>query len=171
MITADWCREHDACYSDEELDELFPTPITLQEVLTLDSGEWAKVPFRDRLWIWDRFYVWKHTTLRQFVYDILDLEYGLKFPDLLTLESTPLRLVRSICNRTIEPYKSDSIVRKAFKIWATTAFYSVVMHLTQEQRNRFVSYLLRWSTNESVSQAKSVVAVDAKTHTSSDYCI
>ena len=46
MISAAWCREHGACYSDAKLAELLPQPITLVEALRRED-----VPAVDRCWV------------------------------------------------------------------------------------------------------------------------
>jgi hypothetical protein len=51
MIDAKWCREHNACYGDDKLDDLFDRPMTPREVATRTDGPWASVSARDRLWV------------------------------------------------------------------------------------------------------------------------
>lgn len=55
MIDYDWLKSKNACYYDATLRELFPCPRTIQEVLTLNDGPWADIPFKDRVWVVSRF--------------------------------------------------------------------------------------------------------------------
>ena len=53
-ITAEWNKEHQACYPDERLASLYDRPMGLCEVLTRTDGPWDDVSTADRLWVFWR---------------------------------------------------------------------------------------------------------------------
>ena len=55
-----------ACFLSERLEKLFDRPLTVEEVLTRQDGEWASVPIEDRFWVVLRDGVLPDRTLRLF---------------------------------------------------------------------------------------------------------
>ena len=53
-ITAEWNKEHRACYSASQLASLYDRPMGLCEVLTRTDGPWDDVSTADRLWVFWR---------------------------------------------------------------------------------------------------------------------
>ena len=66
-ITLELVRDNwEACYPSERLEKLFDRPLTVEEVLTRQDGEWASVPIEDRFWVVLRDGVLPDRTLRLF---------------------------------------------------------------------------------------------------------
>ena len=53
-ITAEWNKEHLACYPDKRLARLYDRPMELRDVLTRKDGPWDDVSTADRLWVFWR---------------------------------------------------------------------------------------------------------------------
>ena len=53
-ITAEWNKEHLACYPDERLARLYDRPMELREVLARKDGPWDDVSAEDRMWVFWR---------------------------------------------------------------------------------------------------------------------
>jgi len=53
-ITAEWNKEHLACYPDKRLARLYDRPMELRDVLTRKDGPWDEVPAKDRMWVFWR---------------------------------------------------------------------------------------------------------------------
>ena len=76
-ITAEWNKEHLACYTDERLASLYDRPMELREVLMRKDGPWDDVPAADRMWVF-----WRAATQDQ---------------QATTLESIVTRSVANLC--------------------------------------------------------------------------
>lgn len=84
MIDVSWCTSRGACYLHSRLQELFPQPRTIREVLTLQERPWNLVPFLDRLWVAARYY--GNSVLKRVVHNYLVYQFDKEGLDKKPLE-------------------------------------------------------------------------------------
>jgi hypothetical protein len=128
-----------ACYTAERLAVLYATPKTVLEVLTLQDGEWATVPAKDRIW----------TVCHSFV---MSRELAIEFAKFCAEQAKSYAAADAYTAATYAADAADAADAATYAAAAAAAYTAAADAATYaadaDARQKQINWLVEWYQNE-----------------------